>query len=68
MCLSNGRYSDYAKLIMETARRTLKMSSKRNSLKLWAKLLVRAQRCAEALKTSAVSFAYVRGVVAEVSH
>ncbi|EJD74394.1 midasin [Loa loa] len=67
MCLSNGRYSDYAKLITETARRTLKMSPKRNSLKLWAKLLVRAERCIESLKASAVSFAYVRGAVAEAA-
>lgn len=68
MCLSNGRYNDYAKLITETARRTLKMSSKHHSRKLWAKLLVRAERCGESLKTSAVSFAYVRGAVAEVSY
>uniref|UniRef100_A0AAF5PSU8 Midasin n=2 Tax=Wuchereria bancrofti TaxID=6293 RepID=A0AAF5PSU8_WUCBA len=67
MCLSNGRYSDYAKLIAETARRRLKMSSKHNSLKSWAKLLVRAERCAESLKASAVSFAYVRGAVAEAA-
>lgn len=67
MCLSNGRYSDYAKLITETARHTLKISSKPSFLKLWAKLLVKAERCAELLKASFVSFAYVRGAVAEVN-
>ncbi|VBB33041.1 unnamed protein product, partial [Acanthocheilonema viteae] len=67
MCLANGRYSDYAKLITETARRTLKMSLKHNSLKLWAKLLIRAEHCAESLKTSAVSFAYVHGAVTKAA-
>uniref|UniRef100_A0A0R3RTL0 Midasin n=1 Tax=Elaeophora elaphi TaxID=1147741 RepID=A0A0R3RTL0_9BILA len=67
MCLSNGRYRDYAKLVTETAHRTLKMSLRHNSLNLWAKLLVRAERCSESLKASAVSFAYVRGAVAEAA-
>ncbi|MCP9257055.1 Midasin [Dirofilaria immitis] len=67
MCLSNGRYSDYAELITETARRTLKMPKKHESLKLWANLLVRAKRCAESLKASSVSFAYIHGAVAEAA-
>uniref|UniRef100_A0A915Q716 Midasin n=1 Tax=Setaria digitata TaxID=48799 RepID=A0A915Q716_9BILA len=58
MCLSNGRYGDYAKLIAETARRTVKLSSEHKFAQRWANLFVRAERCSESLKASAVSFAY----------
>ncbi|VDN03465.1 unnamed protein product [Thelazia callipaeda] len=67
MCLSNGRYSDYVKMIVETARRTLGMSLKIRIAKLWADLLVRAERCKESLNSSSFSFAYIHGAVAQAA-
>ena len=54
------------KLITETARRAIKLQLKSENLRKWAELFVRAKRLSQSLHTSALSFAYIRGVVAEV--
>lgn len=66
-CLSNGRFSDFLKLLIETASIALKkQESDRFS---WSKIIVRSKRILHSLssKKSALPFAYIRGIVSEAT-
>ncbi|VDK25116.1 unnamed protein product [Anisakis simplex] len=65
-CLSAGRFADFATLMCEIARRALALPAKSVWHPKWAEILVRAERFRQAVLKSALPFAYVRGVVAQV--